>query len=76
MNRNLTSVQKPFFLVGLFHKFQLVPLEPFLASQATEMISFAFICDFEFCSILVKHHPTDWVPIHYLIPNLDEGLCF
>jgi len=44
----------PFFYgLRLFRVFYWLAFEFFLANYATEVISFAFICDFEFGSIFV-----------------------
>jgi len=53
-----------------------VPLEPFLAGQAAEMVGFAFIGDFELCCVFVENHAADWVSVHYFSLYLDGRVCF
>lgn len=47
-----------------------MPFKPFLAGNATEMVSFAFISDLKLRSLLVQNDAANWVFRHYLVLNL------
>ena len=52
-------------------------LEFFLARETAEMDSFTLIGDFEFRSILVKNHATNWISErHYLFLSLMHDSTF
>lgn len=54
-----------FFVCPLFHEFECVPFEFFLARQTAKMVGFAFVSDLKLGCVLVEDGTADRVSKHY-----------